>query len=162
MTLPKALFWRTFFGPDVVLWWWLECCCCECSIPPTGSLFLIFSLFIFFLAVCILDVFLHLVGAEAGCNWYLSILIYSLYQKKNMLRSIEFMSRFYYQSDNENKKNTVSQNVVSYVLFFFKPSVICSLEDNVDWESMIWRLKHCLNFLPRMGRGRMFHKINIL
>ena len=36
-----------------------------------GDFVLIFSLFYFFLAVCILDVFRYLVGVEAGCNWYL-------------------------------------------------------------------------------------------
>ena len=30
-----------------------------------------FLLFLFFGVVCILGVFIHLVGVEAGCNWYL-------------------------------------------------------------------------------------------
>jgi len=35
------------------------------------DIFSVFSHFLLFLVVCILDVFKHPVGAEAGCNWYL-------------------------------------------------------------------------------------------
>jgi hypothetical protein len=48
-----------------------------------GSLFLFSLLFILFFAVCIPDVFGYLVGAEAGCNWYLrDINIFPLSKKK--------------------------------------------------------------------------------
>jgi hypothetical protein len=50
------------------------------GVPQRGFSFL--SLFfIFWLGASVLPLG-YCVVAEAGCNWYLSILIYSLYQKK--------------------------------------------------------------------------------
>jgi hypothetical protein len=58
---------------------------CECFITATGSLFS-FSLFF---AVCISDIFGHLVGAEAGCNWYFhDINIFPLLEKIYIRRYI--------------------------------------------------------------------------
>jgi hypothetical protein len=47
----------------------------------SGSFIFIISFILFWLCAFVLSLGYYVV-AEAGCNWYLSILIYSLYQKK--------------------------------------------------------------------------------
>jgi hypothetical protein len=46
----------------------------------SGAFLFLVSFFIFWLGASVLPLG-YCVVAEAGCNWYLSILIYSLYQK---------------------------------------------------------------------------------
>jgi hypothetical protein len=68
----------------------------------------IFSLFYFFLAVCIRDVFRYLVGAEAGCNWYLhDINIFSLSKKALHFDADKFLSKSLVQNLKNSKFPTV-------------------------------------------------------
>ena len=92
MALLKTLFWRTYLRSGCCIFMMVRVLLLRVFITPTGSLFYFSLFFIFFLVVCILDVFRYLVGAEAGCNWYLRDINIFRLSKKNAcciyLRSI--------------------------------------------------------------------------
>jgi hypothetical protein len=50
----------------------------------SGSFLFLVSFFLFWLGASVLPLG-YCIVAEAGCNWYLSILIYSLYRRINVV-----------------------------------------------------------------------------